>query len=166
MSEMNVAALAEEYINSFNVGAWKRQHDTMSPDARYQEFATQLDVRSSDEIIEVARAWKQAFQDLKATVTSLASSSNTAIAELKWRGTHTGFLEGTTTRVPAFGNRLILPAVLTFTGDAAIDEIRHYFDLRSFLTQVGAVSGKSWEILKPIPPAQKWHVWAQTGWAS
>ena len=85
---------------------------------------------------------KEAMPDVKGTVTNCVASGNTVTMEVSWTGTQTGPLIGPGGTIPPSGRSHTTPSswILEFDGNK-ISESRHYFDLVTLLTQLGAMPG-------------------------
>jgi steroid delta-isomerase-like uncharacterized protein len=131
--------IAREQVDAFSRGDWELLRGTLASDSRYNELGTQRKIEGPEKIVELFKAWKQAFPDGAGTVTSVVSSANTVALEVTWKGTHTGPLTTAEGTIPASGKRQETPAGIffTFEGDK-IKESRHYFDSLTLLTQIGA----------------------------
>ena len=131
--------IAREQVDAFNNSDWGRVQATLTPDARYHEFGTQREVQGPEKIIELFKGWKTAMPDAAGTVTSAVGGGNTAALEVTWKGTQTGPLVTPEGTIPASGKRQETPGaiVFTFAGDK-IKETHQYFDLLTFLKQIGA----------------------------
>ena len=79
--------------------------------------------------------------DVRGTVTNAWATGNTVVLEITWKGTHTGPLQGPSGMVPATGKQQTTRTgwVLNFNG-RKIKESRHYFDMFSFMRQLGILS--------------------------
>jgi predicted ester cyclase len=75
---------------------------------------------------------------VKGSVTNAVASGNTVVLEVTWEGTHTGPLAGPKGSTPPTGKRQTTRAgwVLNFDG-SKMKESRHYFDMLSFMQQLG-----------------------------
>ena len=78
--------------------------------------------------------------DVKGTVTNAFASGNNAVLEVTWEGTQTGPMDGPGGTLPPSGKRQTTRAawVFEFDGDK-IKESRQYFDMLSFMQQIGAM---------------------------
>ena len=78
--------------------------------------------------------------DVKGTITNCIASGNTVTMEVTWNGTQTGPLVGSAGTIPASGKSQTTPSswILEFEGEK-IRESRHYFDMVTLLTQLGAM---------------------------
>ncbi len=76
--------------------------------------------------------------NVKGTVTNVCGAGNTVLIEVTWKGTHTGPLQSPSGTVPATGKEQTTRAawILNFDG-GKIKESRHYFDMLSFMQQLG-----------------------------
>jgi steroid delta-isomerase-like uncharacterized protein len=125
-------------VDAFNASDWERYKAALTPDSLYDEVGTSRRVKGVGDIVSCLQAWKGAMPDVTGSVTNVFASGNTVILELTWRGTHTGPLVGPKGSVPATGKQQTTRAswVLTFDG-GKIMESRHYFDMLSFMQQLG-----------------------------
>jgi steroid delta-isomerase-like uncharacterized protein len=135
--------IAKEMVDAFNASDWERSKKPLRSDSLYNEVGTGRKLRGSGEIIPVLQAWKEAMPDVKGKITKSLAADNTAFLEVTWEGTQTGPLESPTGRIPASGKHMTTPAawVFEFDGDK-IKECRQYFDMLSFLKQIGALPSK------------------------
>lgn len=78
--------------------------------------------------------------DVKGTVNQALATGNTVVLEVTWKGTHTGPLQGPSGTIPATGRQQTTRAgwVLNFAGSKITDS-RHYFDMLSFMQQLGLI---------------------------
>jgi steroid delta-isomerase-like uncharacterized protein len=140
MAEQDVVKLAREEIDAFNAGDWQRFKTPLAADAIYQEPATQRRVQGPDQAVQISQAWREAFPDVKGTITNAMASGNTAVLEITWEGTQRGPLTSPSGTIPASGKRVSLPAVQVVTVQGnKIKETRHYFDMMSMMQQLGAL---------------------------
>ena len=132
--------LAKQNVEAFGKGDWASFKAPLSDDSIYAELATQRRVQGPDAIVELSKGWRQAFPDAKGTITKAVESGDTVVLEITWEGTHSGELKSEMGPIPATHKRVKIPAVqvLTFKGDK-IAETKHYFDLMTLLTQIGAM---------------------------
>ena len=135
----DLIAIAREVVDAFSAGDLER---SVAPQAGgvYSELGTQRRLNGKDEILPALKGWRTAMPDVKGTVTSALASGNTVVLEITWEGTQTGPLETPDGTIPASGKRQVTPAVwvFDFEGDR-IKESRQYFDMVTFLSQIGAM---------------------------
>jgi predicted ester cyclase len=107
----------------------KRFKAPLSPDASYEELATQRKTQGPDEIVELSKGWRKAFPDARGTITRVVESGDSVVLEIVWEGTHRGDLEGPMGTTPATYKKVRVPAVqvVTFRGEK-VAATRHYFD--------------------------------------
>ena len=77
--------------------------------------------------------------DVKGTVTSAIESGQQVALEVTWEGTHTGELMTPQGTIPPSGKRQKTPAAFIFEyQNGELKQSRHYFDMLTFLQQIGA----------------------------
>ena len=142
----DLTSIAREAVEAFNASDWERSREIVTPDYVYNELGTQRRIEGPDAVIEAMKGWKRAMSDAAGTVTNASASGNTVTLEVTWEATHDGPLEGPMGTIPASGNRQVTPSawIFTFEGEK-IKESRHYFDMMTLLTQIGAIPGQSAE---------------------
>ena len=131
--------IAREQIDAFNTGDWERLRAGLASDSRYDELGTQRTIEGPDRIVDLFKAWKQAFPDAVGTITNAVAGGDMVALEVTWNGTHTGPLTTAEGTIPASGKRQETPAAFffTFVGNK-IKASRHYFDSLTLLKQIGA----------------------------
>ena len=136
----DLVKIATDNIEAFNAGDWGRYAEALAPDVVADEVATGRSVQGVDDSVQNARGWKEAFPDVKGTITTAVAAGNTVTIEVTWEGTHTGPLTGPAGTIQASNKRQTTRAVLVmnFEGDK-IKQSRHYFDMMSLLQQIGAL---------------------------
>ena len=128
-------------LEAFAKGDWKSYRDCCTDDIVYEEEATHRRVQGADKFIELLKAWRTAFPDLRSTLKQTVMSGDAIVAELEWEGTHKGPLAGPFGTIAATGKVGKTPAVMVLRIDnGKIRENRHYFDLMTILAQIGAVA--------------------------
>ena len=140
MAEQDLIRTAHGIVDAFNVSDWARCRAALAADSLYDEVGTSRRVRGVGEIIPCWQAWKKAMPDVKGTVTNTLATGNTVVLEVTWKGTHTGPLEAPKRTVPATGKQQTTRAgwVMSFES-GKIKESRHYFDMLSFMQQLGVL---------------------------
>jgi steroid delta-isomerase-like uncharacterized protein len=140
MAEQELITTARRVVEAFNAGDWEGCKAVLAPDSVYDEVGTSRRIQGSAAIIPCWQAWKQAMPDVKGTVSRAVAGGNTVVLEVTWTGTHTGPLQGPAGTIPATGKPQTTRAswLLNFEG-GKIKDSRHYFDMLSFLQQLGAV---------------------------
>ena len=138
MAEQDLIQAARGVVDAFNASDWERCKAALAPDSLYDEVGTSRRVEGVGDIIPCWQAWKEAMPDVKGSVTTAYNTGNTVILEVTWTGTHTGPLVSPKGIVPATGKQQTTRAswVLNFEG-SKIKESRHYFDMLSFMQQLG-----------------------------
>ena len=131
--------IAKSGIEAFNNGDWDAVKEAFTDNPTYNELASGRSITGADGIVEALQGWKTAFPDAVGTVTNAFASGDHVSLEISWNGTHTGPLETPDGTIPASGKEQTTPASMTvrLEGDK-IAEQRHYFDMLTLLTQIGA----------------------------
>jgi steroid delta-isomerase-like uncharacterized protein len=144
MAEQDLIQTARGVVDAFNASDWEGCKAAMTPNTIYDEVATGRKLRGVEEVIPVWQGWRAAMPDVKGTVTSAYASGDAVILEVTWQGTHTGPLQAPGGTVPATGKRQTTRAgwVLNFDGNK-IKESRHYFDMLSFMQQLGILQSST-----------------------
>ena len=128
---------ANSVIEAFNSSDWDSMEGLLG-DSSYTEFGTQRTLRGGD-IIDAMKGWKGAMPDVTGTVTSVAESGDAVVLEITWTGTHTGPMVTPDGEIPASGKSQTTPgAWIANYENGELKETRHYFDLLTFLQQIGA----------------------------
>ena len=140
MAEQDLIKVAHGLVDAFNRSDWEGCKAALAADALYDEVGTSRRLQGVGQIIQSLQGWKGAMPDVTGTVTNAFATGNTAVLEVTWQGTHTGPLPGPTGTLPATGKRQTTRSgwLLNFDG-ARIKESRHYFDMLSFMQQIGAL---------------------------
>ncbi len=135
MADLKGHALAVlEAFNSNDLDGYMR----LVGDAEYHELATHRSL-SGDALREALAGWRAAFSDATGTVTNSIESAGQVVQEITWNGTHDGPLVTPEGEIPASGARQTTPAIIVnvYEGDE-LKEMRHYFDLMTLMSQIGA----------------------------
>ena len=140
MPEQDLIKVARGLVDAFNGSDWEGCRAALAADPLYDEVGTSRRLQGVDQIIQSLQGWKGAMPDVKGTVTNAFATGNTAVLEVTWQGTHTGPLPGPTGTLPATGKQQTTRSgwLLNFDG-GRIKESRHYFDMLSFMQQIGAL---------------------------
>jgi steroid delta-isomerase-like uncharacterized protein len=139
---MEAAAVANEFIEAFNDADWGRFAATCSPGVVYEEKGSNRTVRGLESVLEAAKGWRAAFPDVRGKIFHSTAEGTTAALEITWVGTHNGPLELPSGTLPATGKGVEFDAVQVFIVDGGkVTLTRHYLDLMTMLSQVGAIPG-------------------------
>jgi len=141
MNDKELIQTAKEIVTGYSTADWKALKNILTPDALYDEIGTQRKIKGPDQIVQALQGWKQAMTDSKGTVTNAYASGDTVTLEITWQGTHNGPFTGPTGTLPPSGKRQTTPAamIVKFQGNK-VKEMHHYFDMMSFLQQIGAMT--------------------------
>ena len=140
MSSQDLAQVAREIVTGYSTSNWTALKNLVTPDMIYNEIGTQRRIQGPEAFIQALQEWKKAMTDSKGEVTKAFGTGNLVALEITWTGTHNGAFTGPAGTVPASGKRQTTPAamIVMFQGDK-VKEIRHYFDMVTFLQQIGAM---------------------------
>ncbi len=138
MAEQDLIQAARGLVEAFNASDWEGFKAAVTSDCVYDEVGTSRRIQGVGDIISCMQEWKEAMPDVKGTVTNAGATGNTVVLEVTWNGTHTGPLKGPSGEVPATGKQQTTRSswIMNFDG-GKITESRHYFDMLSFMHQLG-----------------------------
>ena len=133
-----LTAQAKNVVEAFNNDDWGAARGLLG-DSTYNELGTQRSLAGADAIIEALQGWKAAMPDVKGTVTSAAEDGQRVVLEVVWEGTQTGEMVTEQGTIPPSGKRQRTPSAFLFEFEGGkLKESRHYFDMLTFLKQIGA----------------------------
>jgi steroid delta-isomerase-like uncharacterized protein len=133
-----LTAQAKSVVEAFNNDDWDAVRGLIG-DSTYNELGTQRSVAGPDAILETWQGWKTTMPDVKGTVTSATESGQRVVLEVTWEGTQTGEMVTEEGTIPPSGKRQKTPAAFIFDYENGnLKESRHYFDMLTFLKQIGA----------------------------
>ena len=134
----DLTAHAKNIVEAFNNDDWETTRELLG-DSTYNELGTQRSLAGADAIIEAMQGWKAAMPDVKGTVTSACESGQEVVLEVTWEGTQTGEMVTEQGTIPPSGKRQKTPSAFIFDYEnGELKESRHYFDMLTFLKQIGA----------------------------
>ena len=140
MSSQDLTEVAREIVTGYSSANWTALKGLLTPAAIYNELGSQRRIQGPDAIIEALQGWKKTMTDSGGKVTSAFASGDTVAMQITWTGTHDGTFTGPGGTVPPTGKRQTTPAamIVKFSGNK-VSEIHHYFDMITFLQQIGAM---------------------------
>ncbi|MDP9237527.1 MAG: ester cyclase [Chloroflexota bacterium] len=140
MGEQDLIKVAKELVEAFNKEDWDRYMALYGTGSLYNEVGTGRQLRGKAEILPALQSWRKAMPDVRGTVTNAFATGNKAVLEVTWKGTQTGPMDGPGGTLPPSDKSQTTPAawVFEFEGDK-VKESRHYFDMMSFMQQIGAM---------------------------
>jgi steroid delta-isomerase-like uncharacterized protein len=129
---------AKGLIEAFNDADWDATRKYFG-ESTYHELGTQRSLTGAGPVVEALQAWKAAMPDVRGTVTGAIEEGDRVVLEIMWEGTQTGELATAQGTIPATGKRQRTPAAFVFVYEGGqLAESRHYFDMLTYLQQVGA----------------------------
>ena len=140
MTEQDLIQAACGVVDKFNASDWEGYEAALAADSLYDEVGTSRRVHGVDKIISCLQEWKEAMPDVTGEVTSATATGDTVVLEVTWTGTHTGPLQSPGGVIPATGKQQTTRAgwLMKFDG-GKVEESRHYFDMLSFMQQLGVL---------------------------
>lgn len=137
-SKAMTSNLTAQFFEAYNASDWQRLRQYVTLEIVYFEPATGRRIEGIDAYMASNQGWKAAFPDLTGVVKNEILNGDAQTLEILWTGTHTGTLQSAKGPIPATGKKMQVPAAAWITlRDGKYNEIRHYFDLLSMLTQLG-----------------------------
>ena len=133
-----LTAHAKGVVDAFNNDDWDGARRLIGG-STYTELGTQRSLDGADAVIGALQGWKAAMPDVKGTVTSAVESGQQVVLEVTWEGTQTGEMVTEQGTIPPSGKRQKTPSAFIFDYEnGELKESRNYFDLLTFLKQIGA----------------------------
>jgi steroid delta-isomerase-like uncharacterized protein len=140
MTGQDLMQAARGVGEAFNASDWDSCKAAMTSDSVYDEVGTSRRLQGVGDIILCWQRWKQAMPDVKGTVTNACATDDTVVIEVTWKGTHTGPLQSPRGTIPATGKQQTTRSAWIMNCDGGkIKESRNYFDMLSFLQQLGVL---------------------------
>jgi steroid delta-isomerase-like uncharacterized protein len=139
MSRKESIEAAKAQVQAYNDKDWEAVRKSVKTGFVYEEIATNRRLRGIDDVLEAWGGWAEALPDSEASFENAWVDGDTVVLELRWRGTHSGPLRTPGGDIPASGNRIDVPAVqVVELEDGRAAAVRHYFDMQTILSQIGA----------------------------
>ena len=140
MATQDQVSAARGVVEAFNAADWDRCKALLTEDSVYDEVGTSRCLAGHGEIIPALQGWREGMPDVTGTIDSVSEAGNTVVLEVTWRGTHTGALSGPSGPIAATGKQQTTRAgwVMDFDGNR-VARSRHYFDMLSFMQQLGVL---------------------------
>jgi steroid delta-isomerase-like uncharacterized protein len=141
MTEQELIQAARDVVKAFNASDWEGYRARVTPDSVYDEVGTSRRLEGVEDIIQAMQGWKEAMPDVTGTVNNAVASGDTVVLEVTWKGTQTGPLRGPSGTIEPTGKEQATRSgwVMNFEG-GKLKESRNYFDMLSFLQQLGVMS--------------------------
>ena len=140
MSTQDLTQIARQMLTGYNTADWNTLKSTLAPGVIYNEHGSQRKIQGPDAIVQALQAWKKALSDSQGKVTNAIAMGDTVAIEIIWSGTHDGTFTGPMGTLAPTGKKQTTPAsmIIKFSGQKMV-QINHYFDLLTFLQQLGAM---------------------------
>lgn len=128
----STSELLDRFVNLFNENRLEEAEQDYTPDAVAEEVGTGRRM-SRAESTAGAREWRAAFPDARGTITNKVVEGNRGVAEIIWRGTNRGPLNGR----PATGQPVTVRAVVVIDTDGRhVTRSAHYIDIAGMMSQL------------------------------
>lgn len=129
------AAIAREYLESFNRRDWDKMRSLFHPQYSYTGGDGQRQ-DGPEAGLAVAQMFASAMSDAKITIHNVYTSGGTAITEFTGAGTQDGEFMG----IPASNKRVTMPACNVIEiKDGKIYAEREYMDMAHMMQQLGVM---------------------------
>jgi len=140
MTNQDLTQLAREIVTGYSNANWNGLKGMIAPDGIYNEVGTQREIKGPDAIVETLQGWKKTMTNSQGKVNNAFASGDTVTLQITWTGTQDGPFPGPAGTVPPSGKSQTTHAamIVKFAGNK-IKRMDHYFDMLSFLQQIGAV---------------------------
>lgn len=131
----NPAAIAREYLESFNRREWDHMRDIFAPEYTYTGGDGEMQ-QGPDAGVAVAQMFAAAMSDAKIDIQQIHVAGNVAIVEFTGSGTNDGEMMG----MPATGRKVTMPVVTILeTKDGKITAEREIMDMAHMMQQLGVM---------------------------
>ena len=136
----DLGQVARAVVSNYSNADWNGLKALFTPDGIYNEIGSQRKFQGPDAIIRTLQDWKKSMTDSSGSVTNVFTAGNMAALEVTWQGTQDGPFTTPAGTLPPSGKHQRTQAVMIikFQGDK-IAELSHYFDMVTFLQQIGAM---------------------------
>ena len=133
----SAANVHREMVDAFNQRDWDKFRGLLHPEYSYTGGDGKEEAGGPDVGLGVAQMYASAFSDARLEVKKVYVQGDTGVAEMAYRGTHTGDLMG----IAPTGKRIsgIICNIIDLR-DGKIYREREYFDMMHMMTQLGVVS--------------------------
>jgi steroid delta-isomerase-like uncharacterized protein len=138
MSNEDAINVTRDQIHAFNEQNWEKWSSVTIEDCVYDEVATHKITKGRENVIEVMKAWKSAFPDVKGTIENITSDGVSTTTRVTWYGKHTGPLQTPNGDIPPTGKEIeIRSCYLAEVKNGKITKFENYFDMMTMMTQLG-----------------------------
>jgi steroid delta-isomerase-like uncharacterized protein len=140
MSTQDPTQVAREIVTLYSASNWAGIKKLLTQDAIYNEVGSQRRVQGPDAILPVLQEWKKGMTDSSGKVTNAFAAGDQVALQITWQGTHDGPVASPAGSLPPSGKHQTTAAVMIVkVKGTQVQQIDHYFDMLTFLTQIGAM---------------------------
>jgi steroid delta-isomerase-like uncharacterized protein len=138
---MTLEQVAKQWVEKFNAHDMKGLMTLYTDDAVNAQPHLPAPIKGKHAIEEDLGGFMKAFPDIRITADHVSVSGNVVAMEWTVTGTHTGPLAGPTGTISPTNRKLKIRGAefTTHNAQGLIVDERGYFDLVSFMTQLGAM---------------------------
>jgi len=125
---------------AFNASDWEAYSALLTNDTVIETPVMQG--RGPEDVLQNARRIKEAFPDMRTTITNGLRCGHTAVVELAVVGTHTGPLATPRGPIPPTNQKVAFKtAMLVEISNGKVMALREYFDRAGLMAQLGIGAG-------------------------
>lgn len=140
MGDQDVLEVVRQLEKAFNASDWEAYSALLTNDTVIETPAMQG--RGPEDILQNARRIKEAYPDMRTTITNGLSCGHTAVVELSVVGTHTGPLATARATIPPTNRKVAFKtAMLVEISNGKVMALREYFDRAGVMAQLGIGAG-------------------------
>lgn len=133
--------VATRWVEAYNAHDPERIRDVLAPDATLTSPEGTFDGGAA--ITDYMAGWARAFGG-GYTIHHVTAEGDTAVIETTWRGTHTGPYPTPDGDIPPTGRDIEARSCHAVVADGGrVAEVRMYFDVYGFLSQLGLVGAET-----------------------
>ena len=131
--------IVKRHLTAFSTSNWDEYRAALATEALYDDVPSTVRSVGIEAYVSAVQRWKVAFPDMRAQIVRAYSIGERVIIEAQWEGTQAGPIDGVFGYLPPTHRRARINAVLLYTVRAGkIVDTRHYYDMLTLLTQLGA----------------------------
>lgn len=138
MSNNDAINVTKDQIEAFNDKNWDKWLSLTADNCVYDEVATQNKIEGSEKIVEIMKAWKEAFPNVKGVINHATTDGKHATLQVTWIGKHTGPLQTPNGNIPPTGKEIqIRGCYIGEIENGKVKKFDNYFDMMTMMTQLG-----------------------------
>ena len=140
MGDEDALEVVRQLEKAFNASDWEAYSALLTSDTVIETPSMQG--RGPEDVLQNARRIKEAYPDMRTTITNGLSCGHTAVVELAVVGTHTGPLATPRGSIPPTNRKVAFKtAMLVEISNGKVMALREYFDRMGVMAQLGIGAG-------------------------